>query len=40
MPAQVLLREKEKTRTHLPDIRNHYKAAVIKTAEIGTETDK
>ena len=39
-PAQVLLREKDKMGTRLPDIRNHYKAAVIKTVGIRTGTDK
>lgn len=30
-PAPGLLQEKDKMATGLPDIRNHYKAAVIKT---------
>ena len=30
-PAQGLLQEKDKMVTGVPDIRNHYKAAVIKT---------
>ena len=30
-PAQGLLQEKDKMVTGIPDIRNHYKAAVIKT---------